>query len=181
MNNQTIRIKKTKDGNWVTVQLLSVAFGWIEVADGNESLWVTVNQVHPRDRKHLAAGVAWSRPRGSGGTRLNRSQVEQIINSAQRKNEKPDLRGVDLSLADLHRLDLRLADLRGVDLSEAILIAANLVGARLKGTNLSEADLRGANLTGADLRFANLSGAEYDANTTWPVGFDPVRAGAIRD
>ncbi len=181
MNNQTIRIKKTKDGNWVTVRLLSVAFGWIEVADGNESLWVTVNQVHPRDRKRLAAGVAWSRPPGSGGTRLNRSQVEQIINSARKKNKQPDLRGVDLSLTDLHRLDLSLADLRGVDLSEAILIAANLAGARLKGTIMSEADLHGANLFGADLRSANLRGAEYDANTSWPADFVPVRAGAVRD
>jgi uncharacterized protein YjbI with pentapeptide repeats len=44
--------------------------------------------------------------------------------------------------------------------------------------NLSGAVLWGANLSGADLTGANLSGAKYNADTTWPEGFDPVAAGA---
>ena len=59
----------------------------------------------------------------------------------------------------------------------------------LRGANLSGADLRGANMTGADLRKANLSNAnlngadlrraEYNSETKWPEGFDPVAAGAV--
>ena len=41
------------------------------------------------------------------------------------------------------------ADLRGANLSEA-----NLSGANLRGADLSEADLRGANLSRADLDFS---------------------------
>ena len=44
----------------------------------------------------------------------------------------------------------------------------------LRGANLSGADLRGANMTGADLRRA-----EYNSETKWPEGFDPVAAGAV--
>jgi hypothetical protein len=51
---------------------------------------------------------------------------------------------------------------------------ANLTGANLLGAFLFNADLSGANLIGA-----NLSGAVYDADTTWPEGFDPVAAGAV--
>ncbi len=181
MINQTIKIKKTKEGDWTTVRLLSVAFGRVEVADGTERLWVVPNQIHPYDRKRLAARSAWSRPLGPGGTKLTRPQVEQIVHAARKNDENPNLRGVDLSLADLRQLNLSLADLRGVNLSEAILSAANMRGAKLKGANLSLADLRGANLAGADLRFTNLSGAEYNQNTTWSVDFDPTQAGAIRD
>ena len=78
-----------------------------------------------------------------------------------------DLRGADLRGANLSEANLRGADLRGANLSEA-----NLRGADLSEANLSEADLRGANLRGAnlgdadlrdaDLRGANLRGADLD-------------------
>ena len=55
--------------------------------------------------------------------------------------------------------DLRGANLSGADLSEASLIEANLSGADLGGANLSEAKLGGANLSEAKLGTANLSGA----------------------
>lgn len=46
------------------------------------------------------------------------------------------------------------ANLRGVDLSDADLSDANL-----RGANLSDANLRGVDLRGADLRYTDLSGA----------------------
>jgi hypothetical protein len=180
MNEHTIRIKQTDDGPWEPVQLLTIAFGWVEVEVDNELLWVAASQIHPADRKRLAAGIAWSSSPSYRGTKLNRAQVEQILIDARQKNADPDLRGVDLSLADLHDLDLSRVDFRGVNLSETILAGANLTGARLKGANLSEADLRGARLEAADLRFANLSGAEYNGSTIWAAEFDPVQAGAIQ-
>ena len=66
-----------------------------------------------------------------------------------------DLRGADLSDANL-----RWANLRRADLSDANLSDADLSGADLSDANLSDADLSGANLSGADLRWANLSGAD---------------------
>src|SRR6478735_9053262 len=50
-------------------------------------------------------------------------------------------------------------DLRGADLSMANLPGASLSGADLSGGNLSGADLRGADLSGANLNMADLSGA----------------------
>jgi uncharacterized protein YjbI with pentapeptide repeats len=74
-----------------------------------------------------------------------------------------DLRGADLSGANLYGADLRGADLRGADLREANLRGANLYGADLYGADLRGANLRGADLYGADLREANLRGANlYD-------------------
>ena len=66
-----------------------------------------------------------------------------------------DLRGADLRGANLSEANLRGADLRGANLSEA-----NLRGADLSEANLSEADLRGANLRGANLGDADLRDAD---------------------
>jgi len=98
--------------------------------------------------------------------------------------------GVDLSLADLRGADLTDANLagailRGADLSQANLTGANLTGANLRDAmfhqailngacfrsanlrrafllcaELSKADLRWANIDNADLSMANLSGAD---------------------
>ena len=59
------------------------------------------------------------------------------------------------------------ADLRGADLSDANLRWANLRRADLSDANLSDADLSGANLSGADLRWANLSGADLSGANLW--------------
>ena len=89
-----------------------------------------------------------------------------------------DLRGADLSEAnlsganlqgaDLIRANLQGANLYRADLTQANLTIANLMGADLRGAcllkanlsaNFSKADLRGANLSRADLNGAILSGA----------------------
>jgi hypothetical protein len=98
----------------------------------------------------------------------------------------PDLRGADLSGANLRFADLSdakmsHANLSGANLREARLIGtdlglANLTGADLTGANLSDADLPGANLSGADLSYAKnltqaqLDGACGDATTKLPEG-----------
>jgi uncharacterized protein YjbI with pentapeptide repeats len=50
---------------------------------------------------------------------------------------------------------------------------ADLSNANLSNTNLFEANLEGANLEGAKLQQAL-----YNAETIFPRGFDPVKAGA---
>jgi uncharacterized protein YjbI with pentapeptide repeats len=75
-----------------------------------------------------------------------------------------DLRGANLSRADLFRANLNRAELLKVDLHEANLGEAyldhiNLSGADLTKANLSRADLSGACMSGAWLSGANLNSA----------------------
>jgi hypothetical protein len=91
----------------------------------------------------------------------------------QNFNIYPDLKGVDLSGANLSKANLAFCDLQeallnDVNLSEAELFRAwlstaalnraNLSGAKLIAAHLDGANLHGAVLTKADLREANLSG-----------------------
>jgi len=76
-----------------------------------------------------------------------------------------NLCGANLSEADLHLADLRGADLRTANLYGADLRGANLSEAKLTGTVLGEAVLTSACLSGADLREVNLSEA-YLAGAT---------------
>jgi uncharacterized protein YjbI with pentapeptide repeats len=48
----------------------------------------------------------------------------------------------------------------------------------MSGANLENADLRMASLKASKLDGARLKGAVFDARTTWPDGFDPIKAGA---
>ena len=89
---------------------------------------------------------------------------------------------------DLSGVDLTETNLSGADLTETNLSGADLSGSDLGGADLGYADLRGASVLGANLRMADLSltnlnlvdlyGANYNAETKWPEGFDPVGAGA---
>ncbi|HAB0785633.1 TPA_asm: hypothetical protein GIO56_14765, partial [Listeria monocytogenes] len=76
--------------------------------------------------------------------------------------ERANLRGANLSYADLSCANLRGANLRGANLSYADLSCANLRVANLSYADLSCANLRGANLSGADLSGANLSYADLN-------------------
>lgn len=76
-----------------------------------------------------------------------------------------DLRGANLSEANLIEANLRGANLRkakltGADLYEVYLSEANLSGADLSWAKLIEAHLSGADLSGADLGLADLSRAD---------------------
>jgi hypothetical protein len=85
-----------------------------------------------------------------------------------------DLKGADLSLADLFRANLRNANLIGANLSKAALIAANLSGADLHDANLRFAVLVSADLQDVNLSWADLSKADLqDANL---IGADLSKA-----
>ncbi|MEH2261429.1 pentapeptide repeat-containing protein [Nostoc sp.] len=73
--------------------------------------------------------------------------------------QQADLRGSDLSGADLRGANLSEADLNGAKLVRSILYETKLPKATLCGANLCWANLNRANLSGANLRSANLSGA----------------------
>ena len=68
---------------------------------------------------------------------MTRDEVLKIIADAREKNERPDLREANLSLADLSLANLSKADLSGADLREANLRWADLSGADLREANLS--------------------------------------------
>jgi uncharacterized protein YjbI with pentapeptide repeats len=104
------------------------------------------------------------------------THVELLKRGAKAWNEErphsPDLsgaelRGLDISEAQLGRADLGdrqvlEANLRDVDLSQARLVGTYLRRADLGGANLQGANLRGADLIGANLSRANLEGATLD-------------------
>ena len=87
-----------------------------------------------------------------------------------------NLRGADLSVANLSGANLRGADLSGANLKRADLSGADLRGANLKWADLSEGDLRGANLKGADLSEASLREADLRGvkNVFIPLGCPEV-------
>jgi uncharacterized protein YjbI with pentapeptide repeats len=76
-----------------------------------------------------------------------------------------DLRGVDLSYVNLSYVNLRGVDLsyvnlRDVNLRDVDLSYANLRGVDLRGVDLSYANLRGVDLRGANLSYADLRGVD---------------------
>jgi hypothetical protein len=77
---------------------------------------------------------------------------------------KANLRGANLSRADLNG-----AILRGADLSEAFLIATNLLGADLSEADLSGANLIGSAFVGANINQARLSGSNVYGVNVWDV------------
>ncbi|MEG4496412.1 pentapeptide repeat-containing protein [Microcoleus sp. F10-C6] len=90
-----------------------------------------------------------------------------------------NLSGVNLSSVHLFsktnfsRANLSKANLTGLNLRESQLMKADLSNANLSNTNLLMANLEGANLEGSKLQQAL-----YNAQTLFPRGFDPVKAGA---
>ena len=86
-----------------------------------------------------------------------------------------DFRGANLSGADMGEANLRDADLRGANLSGANLYLVSFQGADLQRADLSYTRLVLANMVGANLSGANLSGVEHDY-TKWPRGFSPPRS-----
>ncbi|MEG3891295.1 pentapeptide repeat-containing protein [Microcoleus sp. Z1_A1] len=78
-----------------------------------------------------------------------------------------------LSQTNFSRANLTKANLTGLNLRESKLMKADLSNANLSDTNLLMANLEGANLEGSKLQQAL-----YNAQTVFPRGFDPVKAGA---
>ncbi|EJB4707250.1 pentapeptide repeat-containing protein [Listeria monocytogenes] len=95
---------------------------------------------------------------------MNQAELDVVIEKHEKwlrdgYGERANLRGANLSYADLSCANLRGANLRGANLSYADLSCANLRGANLSYADLSCANLRVANLSYADLSCANLRGA----------------------
>lgn len=84
-----------------------------------------------------------------------------------------NLSSVHVSSTNFSRANLSKANLTGLNLRTSQLMKANLSNANLSNTNLLKANLEGANLEGAKLQQAL-----YNAETIFPRGFDPVKAGA---
>ena len=98
---------------------------------------------------------------GEGGSRADLRGAN--LSDANLSNA--DLRGANLRNANLFGANLRGANLSNADLFGANLRGANLFGANLRNADLRDANLRGANLSNADLRGANLSNADlFGAN-----------------
>ncbi|MEG4813501.1 pentapeptide repeat-containing protein [Microcoleus sp. K5-D4] len=101
------------------------------------------------------------------------------VNLSNSNLSEANLSGVNLSKVHLllgtnfSRANLSKANLTGLNLREAKLMKADLSNANLSDTNLLKANLEGANLEGAKLQQAL-----YNAQTVFPRGFDPVKAGA---
>ncbi|MBO0084252.1 pentapeptide repeat-containing protein, partial [Listeria monocytogenes] len=93
---------------------------------------------------------------------MNQAELDVVIEKHEKwlrdgYGERANLRGANLSYADLSCANLRGANLRGANLSYADLSCANLRVANLSRANLRGANLRGANLSYADLRRADLN------------------------
>ena len=81
------------------------------------------------------------------------------------------------SRADLRGAEISGADLRGADLSRADLRGAELSGAYLSGADLSRADLRGADLSGArgGLKYATVGWSGLgEEGRTWICVYLPA-------
>jgi uncharacterized protein YjbI with pentapeptide repeats/stress response protein SCP2 len=108
---------------------------------------------------------------------LNANLSEVTLHSVNLS--EANLSGVNLSIARLllgisfNRANLRKANLTGLNLRKSQLMNADLSNANLSNTNLFEANLEGANLEGT-----KLEQALCNAQTIFPRGFDPVKAGA---
>jgi hypothetical protein len=89
--------------------------------------------------------------------------IERYANLRGANLSEANLRWANLSEANLSSADLRGANLSEANLSNANLSSADLRGATLSNANLSSADLRGATLSSADLRGATLSNANLSS------------------
>jgi uncharacterized protein YjbI with pentapeptide repeats/stress response protein SCP2 len=99
-----------------------------------------------------------------------------------------NLQGSNLSEANLSGVNLSSVHVWSTNFSRANLSKANLTGLNLRNSQLINADLSNANLSNTNLLMTNLEGANlegsklqqalYNAQTVFPRGFDPVKAGA---
>ncbi|MEP2181821.1 pentapeptide repeat-containing protein [Roseibium sp.] len=106
-------------------------------------------------------------------TSLLRGELHFATEKAKNIGWKANLRGANLSRANILDVNLTGANLantnmcrailRGANLTDAILIESNLNRASLWGANLTRANLSGSSLQGANLWAANLSNTDFQA------------------
>jgi hypothetical protein len=146
-----------------------------------------------RQRSLIEAPVA--PPISAASLRAGFVEVKEL-NGLDMKDQ--DLTGVKLAFRKLRGADFSNAQLKNANFLESDLRAASFIGANLEGVIFYDADLRGANFSGsqvnkarfmtarlesADMRADGLDLADlratYNAQTLWPDGFDPEKAGAV--
>ncbi|MCB1055603.1 MAG: pentapeptide repeat-containing protein [Acidobacteria bacterium] len=88
-----------------------------------------------------------------------------------------NLRNASLFWSDLRNTNFSGADMAGADLRKAILSGAQFQNATLTGAYLRDAALQRVDFSTADLRGADFRGASYNAETSWPPGFDVEGSG----
>ena len=103
---------------------------------------------------------------------LTRTNIAELLQNAGRLNQsgRPDLRGYDLSHADLSG-----SWLVGVDLSAAKCNWAKFEDAWLQDSDLTEAECSHAEFRGARLRNANLRGTTFDGSDLTGVDLEGSR------
>jgi len=90
-----------------------------------------------------------------------------------------NLSGLNLSGVNLYpETNLSMANLSKANLTQLNLSKLELMEADLSNANLSKTNLFEANLEGANLEGAKLQQALYNARTTFPKSFNPIKAGA---
>ncbi len=87
----------------------------------------------------------------------------------------------DFSDADLRNARFQFSDLRGVLFPGTNLEGASFCESDLTGGNLQNANLRKVSFASTKLDEVRLEGAVFDRWTAWPVGLDPIKAGARMD
>src|SRR6266481_4432367 len=112
--------------------------------------------------KRSAMTITVQQQATNADTAVTRTDLVRLLQEAGSPEQ------LDVTGQDLHGITLMNGNLRGANLSQAQVCEANLCGA-----NLSRADLHGANLCGtylcwADLRGANLHAADLrEADLSW--------------
>jgi Pentapeptide repeats (8 copies) len=115
------------------------------------------------------------------------TQLKAQYKAGERNFSGAQLSGVSLVWVELTGVnfegaDLSYANLSGANLSESNFSSeANLTFADLSRADLRNTNLKGTRLEGANLEGIQLEGAVYDGATKFPLGFDPIRAGAIAE
>jgi len=98
------------------------------------------------------------------GANLSEKSLKSDVNPSEALSLiEANLRGTNLSKANLEFARLLQANLNKANLSQARLYAANFTAADLSGANLMQANLQFANLTAADLSGAILTGADLSS------------------
>lgn len=113
-------------------------------------------------REHSRTQWPPSEANGAEPERLARPDVQAAVTVVGRRNEKQDIRRIDLHGADLRGADLTRLNLRRANLTRVNLAGANLPRPDLGGPDLSDANLREADLSGADLGDGDLRGTHLD-------------------
>jgi formylglycine-generating enzyme required for sulfatase activity/uncharacterized protein YjbI with pentapeptide repeats len=151
-------------GNFSGLKFQSTNLTGADLTDANLSrAWFNSSTIWPEGFDFLNSG-AW----GPGVDFSNRYWQLKAL-------------GKDLSGANLSGTSFTWdSKFESTNLQNANLRNGNFRNLNFKWTNLAGAFLEGADFNGATFNGGtNLTGAVYSTSTTWPVGFDPVAAGAI--